>query len=51
MKKNGGFIPGIRLGQPTSSYISKVVSRITVAGAAFYSIIALIPILIGWAID
>lgn len=51
LKKNGGIIPGIRQGQPTSQYITKIVSRITVIGAVFYSIIALVPILIGWAIN
>ena len=44
MKKNGGFIPGIRPGRPTSDYISKVLSRITLAGAVFLGIIAVLPI-------
>ncbi len=44
MKKNGGFIPGIRPGKPTSDYISRVLSRITLAGAFFLGIIAVLPI-------
>ena len=44
MKKNGGFIPGIRPGRPTSDYISRVLSRITLAGAIFLALIAVLPI-------
>ncbi len=44
MKKNGGFIPGIRPGRPTTDYISKVLSRITLAGAVFLGLIAVLPI-------
>ncbi len=44
MKKNGGFIPGIRPGRPTSEYISKVLSRITLVGAIFLGLIAVLPI-------
>jgi preprotein translocase subunit SecY len=43
MKKNGGFILGIRPGQPTSDYIEKVMARITLGGAVFLALIALIP--------
>ncbi|MCF4113026.1 MULTISPECIES: preprotein translocase subunit SecY [Dethiosulfovibrio] len=43
MKKYGGFILGIRPGKPTSDYIEKVMSRITLGGALFLAIIALIP--------
>lgn len=50
MKKNGGFIPGIRPGQPTSSYITRVVSRITLVGAIAYSILAVIPIVMEWVL-
>jgi len=46
MKKYGGFIPGIRPGKPTSDYLSKVLNRITLAGAVFLAIIALSPTLI-----
>jgi len=45
MKNNGGFIPGIRPGRPTSDYISKVLSRVTLAGAFFLGVIAVLPIL------
>ena len=48
MKKNGGFIPGIRPGQPTSAYITRVVSRITLVGAICYAILAMVPILLQW---
>lgn len=43
MKKYGGFILGIRPGKPTSDYIEKVMIRITLAGAIFLSLIALLP--------
>jgi len=46
MKKNGGFIPGIRPGKPTSEYLERVLTRITLAGAVFLSIIAVMPTLI-----
>ncbi len=46
MKRNGGFIPGIRPGRPTSDYISKVLSRITLVGAIFLGLIAILPIII-----
>ena len=43
MKKYGGFILGIRPGQPTSDYITRVMERITLAGGVFLAIVALIP--------
>jgi preprotein translocase subunit SecY len=43
MKKYGGFILGIRPGQPTADYITRVMERITLGGAIFLAIIALIP--------
>jgi preprotein translocase subunit SecY len=43
MKKWGGFIPGIRPGQPTSEYIQKVLERITLGGAVFVALIAILP--------
>ncbi|MCL0101172.1 preprotein translocase subunit SecY [Peptococcaceae bacterium] len=43
IKRNGGFIPGIRPGRPTAEYIAKVMSRITLAGAVFLALIAVIP--------
>ena len=43
MKNNGGFIPGIRPGRPTIDYLSRILSRITLAGALFLAVIAMIP--------
>ena len=43
MKNNGGFIPGIRPGRPTIDYLNKILSRITLAGAIFLAIVAMIP--------
>ncbi|MBP7006677.1 MAG: preprotein translocase subunit SecY [Candidatus Pacebacteria bacterium] len=45
LQKNGAFIPGIRPGQSTSSYISKVLSRITLLGAIFLGFIAVLPLI------
>ncbi|MDR0272641.1 MAG: preprotein translocase subunit SecY [Clostridiales bacterium] len=47
MKKNGGFIPGIRPGKPTSEFIQTTVNRLSWIGACFYSLIAMTPILMG----
>jgi hypothetical protein len=48
MKKFGGFIPGIRPGQRTAEYIDRVLSRITLAGAIYVSVVCILPtILIG----
>lgn len=43
LKKNGGFIPGIRPGERTAEHIDKVLTRITVIGAAYLTIVCLIP--------
>lgn len=43
MKKNGGFILGIRPGKPTSDYIEKIASRVTLIGSLFLVVIALVP--------
>ncbi len=43
IKKNGGFIPGIRPGRPTTEYITKIMNRITLAGAIFLAAIAVLP--------
>ncbi len=43
MKKNGGFIPGIRPGKPTSDFINRVLIKITLAGAVFLGLIAVAP--------
>ena len=48
IKKNGGFIPGLRPGKPTTDYLDRVMSRITFAGAIFLSLIALMPNAIAW---
>ena len=45
MKRNGGFIPGIRPGKPTADFISKILSKITLIGALFLAVIALLPII------
>jgi preprotein translocase subunit SecY len=46
LKKNGGYIPGVRPGQATSDYLHNAMSRITLAGAVFLTVIAIIPILL-----
>ncbi len=48
MKKNGGFIPGIRPGQPTSNFITRVVNRVTFIGAIAFALIALVPLILQW---
>ncbi|MDR7362970.1 preprotein translocase subunit SecY [Marmoricola bigeumensis] len=45
MKKYGGFIPGIRAGKPTEEYLNYVLSRITLPGATYLGLIALIPLI------
>lgn len=47
LKKNGGFIPGLRAGKPTSEFISKVLSKITMFGALYLGVIAITPLVIG----
>lgn len=42
--KNGGMIPGIRTGRPTSDYIARIISRITLLGALLLSVVAIFPI-------
>ena len=46
LKKNGGFVPGIRPGQPTTDYITKILMRITLIGALFLVVIAGLPMII-----
>ena len=46
LKKNGGYIPGFRPGKPTSEFIKKVLNKITLFGAIYLSIIAVVPILV-----
>ncbi len=43
IKKYGGFLPGIRPGRPTAEYIARVMNRITLAGAVFLALIAILP--------
>jgi len=45
MKKYGGFIPGIRAGRPTADYLEYVLSRVTLAGALYLGLVALIPLI------
>ena len=47
MKKYGGFIPGIRAGKPTADYVDNVMTKITLAGAVFLAIVAIIPNFLG----
>jgi preprotein translocase subunit SecY len=47
MKKNGAFIPGIRQGKPTQDFLEATMSRITLAGAVFLAVIAILPNLVG----
>ena len=47
LKQNNGTVPGIRPGAPTADYIRKILSRITLIGALFLSVIALVPLIYG----
>ena len=47
LKKNGGFIPGFRPGRPTSDFIRKVINKITLFGAIYLGVIAVLPMLLG----
>ncbi|OAB35130.1 preprotein translocase subunit SecY [Paenibacillus glacialis] len=47
MKKNGGYIPGIRPGKATEKYMTRVMSRLTMSGAIFLAVISLTPIFLG----
>ena len=49
IKSQGGFIPGIRPGRPTSDYISKVLSRITFIGALLLAVVAVLPLIVNVA--
>ena len=48
IKKYCGFIPGLRPGKPTTDYLDKIMSRITMAGAVFLALIAIMPNVIVW---
>ena len=45
LKRNGGFIPGFRPGKPTSDFISRVLNKITLFGALYLGIVAILPLL------
>ena len=47
LRKNSGAIPGIRPGKPTSDFITRILSRITLLGALFLSVLAILPIFVG----
>ena len=47
LKKNGGFIPGFRPGKPTADFIKKVLNKVTLFGAIYLGIVAILPLLIG----
>jgi len=51
IRRQGGFIPGVRPGPQTEAYLAKAVNRITLPGAVFIAVIAIIPYLILWAAD
>ena len=46
IKKNGGFIPGIRAGKPTTDYLASIISKITLFGGLFLAVIAVLPMLL-----
>ena len=46
IKKNGGFIPGIRAGKPTTDYLSSILSKLTIFGGLFLAVIAILPMLL-----
>lgn len=47
MKKNGGYIPGIRPGKATEKYLSRVMTRLTMTGALFLAVISVLPVFLG----
>ena len=46
IKKNGGFVPGIRAGKPTTDYLSSILSKLTIFGGLFLAVIAILPMLL-----
>lgn len=48
MKKNGGYVPGLRPGRPTAEYLDRVLTRITLPGAIFLAFIAVLPTLVAF---
>ena len=51
LKKNGGFIPGFRPGKPTADFIRKVLNKITLFGALYLGVVAILPLIIGRIVD
>ena len=51
LKKNGGFIPGFRPGKPTADFIKKVLNKVTLFGAIYLGIVAILPLIIGKAVS
>ena len=51
LRKQGGFIPGIRPGPQTERYLSKTVNRITLPGAIFVALVAITPYIVTWLFD
>ena len=50
IKKNGGFIPGIRAGKPTTDYLASIISKLTLFGGLFLAVIAILPMLLRFTI-
>ena len=46
IKKNGGFVPGIRAGKPTTDYLSSIITKLTLFGGLFLALIAILPMLL-----
>jgi preprotein translocase subunit SecY len=51
LKKNGGFIPGFRAGKPTSEFIQKVLTKITLFGALYLAVVAITPLIVSSVSD
>ena len=51
LKKNGGFIPGFRPGKPTADFIKKVLNKVTLFGAIYLGIVAILPLIIGKVVN
>ena len=47
MKRNNGFVPGVQPGEPTAEYIDNILSRVTLPGALFLALIAVLPAIVG----
>ena len=46
LQKQGGFIPGIRPGRPTSEFLTRIINRLTLAGAMFLGVMAVLPLIV-----